>query len=212
MNASEDCAQAHGASLLGKKAGSFGHINAFSFYPTKNLGALGDGGAVTTDNFALAEKIRLLRNYGSLEKNCHEIIGFNKKLDELQAAFLRIKLKHLDQMNRHKANLASLYLNHLKDEFIKPILQEGYKDAWHIFTIRHPEREQLRAYLKNHGVETLIHYPTPPHMQKALKNRFQGQSFSISEEIHRTILSLPCSFIHSEEEILKVINLLNQFP
>jgi dTDP-4-amino-4,6-dideoxygalactose transaminase len=207
----EDCAQAHGANFLGKRAGSFGDINAFSFYPTKNLGALGDGGAITTDDPILYEKIRMLRNYGSKEKNCHEVVGFNNRLDELQAAFLRIKLRYLNRINQHKAKLATLYLQHLPSELIQPVVTAGYEDVWHIFPIRHPARNELKSHLKINGVETLIHYPTPPHRQNALKGRFENQSFPISDELHQTILSLPCSSIHTEDEILEVAQLINQF-
>jgi dTDP-4-amino-4,6-dideoxygalactose transaminase len=207
----EDCAQAHGASVLGKKAGSFGDINAFSFYPTKNLGALGDGGAITTDDPDLYEKLRKLRNYGSMDKNVHELIGFNHRLDEMQAAFLRIKLKALDQINRHKSKLAKLYLERLSPEFNQPICERGYEDVWHIFPIRHPARDELKSYLKKEGVETLIHYPTPPHRQRALRGKIKEQYFPISDEIHRTILSLPCSYIHSEQEILEVADIANRF-
>ncbi|HSX10697.1 MAG TPA: DegT/DnrJ/EryC1/StrS family aminotransferase [Chlamydiales bacterium] len=201
----EDCAQAHGASYLGKKAGSFGDINAFSFYPTKNLGALGDGGAITTDDPLLFEKVCLMRNYGSKGKNHHEIVGYNHRLDELQAAFLRIKLKRLDEINRHKAKLAALYLRYLPSDLILPVVENGYEDVWHIFAIRHPDRDGWKSYLQENQIETMIHYPIPPHKQKALQGKLQEELFPLSEEIHRTILSLPCSFMHSEEEILRVI-------
>ena len=207
----EDCAQALGANFLGKKAGSFGDVSAFSFYPTKNLGALGDGGAITTDDPLLFEKTRILRNYGCRDKNDHELLGFSNRLDEMQAAFLRIKLRHLDNINGHKAELAALYLQHLSPEFIKPIRETGYEDVWHIFPIRYAARDKLRDYLKKRGVKTLIHYPTPPHRQKILIERFKNETFPISDEIHRTILSLPCSFMHSKNEILEVIQLLNHF-
>ncbi len=206
----EDCAQAHGASLFSKKAGSFGHLNAFSFYPTKNLGALGDGGAITTDDPLLFERICMLRNYGSRKKNHHELIGFNHRLDELQAAFLRIKLKYLDKINKHKAKLAALYLEHLSPALIKPTVEKGYEDAWHIFPIRHSQRNLLKSKLKKDGIETLIHYPIPPHMQKAFQGKFRKESYPICEEIHNTVLSLPCSSIHSESEIMQVIQSVNQ--
>lgn len=204
----EDCAQAHGAHFLGKKAGGFGDVNAFSFYPTKNLGALGDGGAITTDDPIMYEKIRMLRNYGSREKNVHELIGFNHRLDELQAAFLRIKLRYLDQINHHKSKLARLYLEHLSLEFILPVTERGYEDVWHIFAIRHSARDELKSFLKEKGIETLIHYPTPPHRQRAF--HWKGD-FPIADEIHQTILSLPCSFIHSEREILEIADITNRF-
>lgn len=207
----EDCAQAHGAHFLGQKAGSFGDVNAFSFYPTKNLGALGDGGAITTQDPVLFEKISLLRNYGSKVKNHHELVGFNHRLDEMQAAFLRVKLKHLDRINRHKEGLAALYLKHLSPKFIGSTEEAGYGDAWHIFPIRHPKRDLLKTHLEQQGIKTLIHYPIPPHRQKALEGMFEEGGYPIADEIHQTILSLPCSSIHTQEEIFRVIEMVNRW-
>ncbi|MGF1534214.1 MAG: DegT/DnrJ/EryC1/StrS family aminotransferase [Bernardetiaceae bacterium] len=207
----EDAAQAHGASLNGQKAGSFGNLAAFSFYPTKNLGALGDGGCVTTNDDILAEKIRVLRNYGSKIKYHNQTIGYNSRLDEMQAAFLSIKLEKLDQINDHKRDLASLYLQHLTSDFVLPVLEKGYHDVYHIFPIRHPERDRLRAYLLEQGIKTEIHYPIPPHQQQALKGLFEGDRFPITEAIHQSILSLPISYAHTAEEILRVIDALRHF-
>jgi dTDP-4-amino-4,6-dideoxygalactose transaminase len=207
----EDCAQAHGASLKGKKAGTFGDFGAFSFYPTKNLGALGDGGCLTTDSDELRSKIARLRNYGSDRKYFNEVIGVNSRLDELQAAFLRVKLRALDRINEHKRSLASLYHQGLKNDFIKPVLHPDYQDVYHIYNVRHPKRDALRAYLDRHDVKTEIHYPVPPHRQVALRSYFEGASFPRSEEIHSTTLSLPVSFIHSTDEVLHVIELMNAF-
>jgi dTDP-4-amino-4,6-dideoxygalactose transaminase len=208
----EDCAQAHGAMYKNKKVGSFGDFGAFSFYPTKNLGALGDAGAITTDNENLASTIRKLRNYGSSVKYYNEIIGFNSRLDEIQAGFLSIKLSKLDEINRHKRKLADIYLKNLKDEFIKPLIQQDYYDVYHIFNIRHPERDRLREYLLRNGIKTEIHYPVPPHRQKALEGIFDTKmKYPVSEEIHSSTLSLPISYGHTEDEIKKVVEVINNF-
>ncbi|RXF69201.1 DegT/DnrJ/EryC1/StrS family aminotransferase [Arcticibacter tournemirensis] len=206
----EDCAQSHGAEYKGKKTGTFGDFGAFSFYPTKNLGALGDGGALTCSNSALIEKVKTLRNYGSKEKYVNELVGYNSRLDEIQAAFLSIKLRSLDAINKHKRALASLYQQNLKDDFIKPLIQPDHYDVYHIYAVRHPQRTKLREYLLKHGVKTEVHYPVPPHQQKALQDRLKG-SYPISEEIHRTTLSLPVSYFHTEDQIYTVIKLLNSF-
>lgn len=206
----EDCAQSHGAKYKGKATGSFGNLGAFSFYPTKNLGALGDSGAVVSDNKDLADRIKTMRNYGSRMKYYNELIGFNSRLDELQAGFLRVKLKKLDHINEHKRKLAKLYLDNLKSEFIKPVVQEGYYDVYYVFAIRHPARDELKEYLKKNDIITEVHYPVPPHKQNALK-MFSGQRFPLSEEIHNTILTLPCAYFHTEEDIMRVIEVLNKF-
>lgn len=207
----EDCAQSHGATYKGKKTGTFGDFGAFSFYPTKNLGALGDAGAVVTDNPELYEKVNALRNYGSKVKYFNEYIGTNSRLDEIQAGFLSIKLKKLDEINQHKRRLASLYHQNLREDFIKPVLQEDYFDVYHIYNIRHPERDRLREHLLKNGVKTEIHYPVPPHQQKALEGNYVGKNYPISEEIHKTTLSLPISYCHTEGEIMQVIEFMNDF-
>lgn len=206
----EDASQAHGASLKDQKAGSFGDLACFSFYPTKNLGALGDAGAITTSDVFLTEKIKMLRNYGSKKKYENDLIGFNTRLDELQAGFLNVKLKYLDQINAHKQGLAKLYLENLKEDFIRPILQEGYEDVFHIFNIRHPQRDKLRAYLLANEIQTEIHYPIPPHRQMALQNILKGD-YPIADKIHQTTLSLPIAYHHTENDIAKVIEVMNQF-
>jgi dTDP-4-amino-4,6-dideoxygalactose transaminase len=205
----EDCAQAHGAMYKGKKVGTFG-IGCFSFYPTKNLGALGDGGAIVTNNDELAEKIRALRNYGSSKKYYNDYIGYNSRLDELQAAFLRIKLKYLDDINNHKRKLAKIYFENLSDVFVKPAVHKDYFDVYHIFNIRHPERDKIREYLFQNGIKTEIHYPVPPHKQRAFQGVIEGE-YPISEEIHNTTLSLPIAYFHTEEDILKVCEVLNKY-
>ncbi|QHS56345.1 DegT/DnrJ/EryC1/StrS family aminotransferase [Mucilaginibacter sp. 14171R-50] len=207
----EDCAQAHGAEHFGKKAGNWGITGAFSFYPTKNLGALGDGGAITTSDDELAEKLRSLRNYGSKVKYHNDHIGYNSRLDELQAAFLRKKLVKLNDINRHKNELASIYFDKLKDRFIKPIIEAENKDVFHIYNIRCDMRDRLSAFLKDKGILTEIHYPIPPHKQQAYKHLFKGQDFPLSEQIHATTLSLPISYCHTPQQISYVADCINSF-
>lgn len=207
----EDCAQSHGAKYFGKLTGTFGEFGAFSFYPTKNLGALGDAGAVLTDDDSLAQSILRLRNYGSDVKYYNEIVGYNSRLQEMQAGFLSIKLKHLNEINDHKRKLAKIYLDNLKDDFIKPVVNENYYDVFHIFNIRHPKRDELKNYLLKNEIKTDIHYPVPPHKQKAMEGIITENNFPISEEIHATTLSLPISFFHKEEDIYKVVEVLNKF-
>lgn len=203
----EDVAQAHGAKYKGKNTGSFG-IGCFSFYPTKNLGALGDAGAITTDDGNLATILKSLRNYGSSKKYYNEFLGYNSRLDEIQAGFLSIKLKILDDINNHKRSLAKLYLENLDSKFIKPIEHNDYFDVYHIFNIRHEKRDQLKDYLLKNGIHTEIHYPFSPHKQKALQGIIKGE-YPISENIHNTTLSLPISYYHSKEDVLRVCNVMN---
>lgn len=208
----EDCAQAHGASFKAKKTGTFGDFGAFSFYPTKNLGALGDAGCLTTDSQELKTKIQRLRNYGSDRKYYNEVIGVNSRLDELQASFLRIKLKSLDKINEHKRRLAEIYTRELKDDFIKPIVRADYYDVYHIYNIRHAKRDALKAYLLKNEISSDIHYPVAPHRQTAMKDVLnQKNGYPISEEIHATTLSLPISFIHTENDIARVVEIMNRF-
>jgi len=208
----EDAAQAHGAALNGKKAGTWGDLTAFSFYPTKNLGSLGDAGAVTTNNEYYAEKIRTLRNYGSKKKYYNELVGVNSRLDELQAGFLRIKLKYLDKINSHKNKLAAIYNEELsEDKFIKPLIDKNYYHVYHIYNIRHNERDRLKGYLEKNGIKTDIHYPVAPNRQQAMFGILDGQETPIAQEIHSTTLSLPLSFCHSESDILSVCKALRDF-
>ncbi len=206
----EDCAQSHGAKYKNKLTGTFGHLAAFSFYPTKNLGALGDGGAVITNDDDLASIVKRLRNYGSDIKYYNELVGFNSRLDEIQAGFLAIKLKQLDKINSHKRKLAEIYLQNLKDDFILPNSHPDFFDVFHIFNVRHPQRDKLKEYLLKNEIKTEIHYPLPPHHQKAMKGIIEG-SYPISEEIHKTTLSLPISFFHTEDDIYKVVEVMNNF-
>jgi len=207
----EDCAQAHGARFKNKKAGNWGHYGAHSFYPTKNLGAIGDAGAVTCNDEALKKKIVSLRNYGSAVKYHNEIAGYNSRLDELQAAFLSVKLKKLDAINEHKRKLAAIFLTHLKNDFIKPAVHPDYYDVYHIFTIRHPQRDQLKTYILTPDVKTEIHYPIAPNNQQAMIGILDHQPTPIAEEIHQTTLSLPISYCHTEEDVFNVTELMNKF-
>ena len=195
-----------------KKAGTFGDFGCFSFFPTKNLGALGDAGAITTDNDELADKIITLRNYGSKIKYYNDLVGYNSRLDEVQAAFLSVKLKYLDKINNHKRNLSKIYFDLLDEKYIKPIRDNDYFDIYHIYNIRHKKRDELREYLLKNDVKTEIHYPLPPHKQKALAHLNWEKSFPISEEIHNTTLSLPISYYHNEEDIKTVSGIVNKFP
>jgi dTDP-4-amino-4,6-dideoxygalactose transaminase len=206
----EDCAQAHGASYKGKKTGTFGDLAAFSFYPTKNLGCLGDGGAIVTNNEQYFKKARMLRNYGSEVKYYNEYVGVNSRLDEIQAAFLRVKLKHLDEIVSHKNKLAKIYMNGLSHKFITPVANPDFYDSFHIFSIRHKRRERLKKFLLDHEIRTEIHYPLPPHKQNALAE-MNSLSFPLSEEIHNTTLSLPVSSFHSVEDIQHVVEILDDF-
>lgn len=207
----EDCAQSHGATYKGKLTGTFGDFGAFSFYPTKNLGALGDAGAVLTNNDELALAIKRLRNYGSDIKYYNELVGYNSRLDEVQAGFLSIKLKSLNTINEHKRKLAQIYFDNLKSDFILPQQHPDYLDVFHIFAIRHEQRDKLKDYLMKQGIKTEIHYPVPPHKQKAMVGILDNESYAISEEIHATELSLPISYFHTEEEIYQVVEVMNKF-
>jgi dTDP-4-amino-4,6-dideoxygalactose transaminase len=208
----EDCAQAHGAIYKNKRVGTWGKFGAFSFYPTKNLGALGDAGAITTDDYEMYVKLKALRNYGSQEKYYNQYLGLNSRLDELQAAFLRVKLKYLDAINLHKAELAELYQKHIKNsQVILPVASKQDEAVYHIYNIRCQRRDELKEFLLKKGIKTEIHYPIPPHLQDAYKHLFQEKSYLISEEIHRTTLSLPISYFHTKEEIIFVAKTINDF-
>lgn len=208
----EDCAQAHGASQDQRQAGTWGNLGAYSFYPTKNLGALGDAGAVITNNAGKARAIATLRNYGSEKKYHNSMIGVNSRLDELQAAFLRVKLAKLHEVIRKKRRLAAVYLDQLKSpDLILPKAQKGFHDTFHIFAARHPARDRLRAHLAARGIGTEIHYPIPPARQRGLQNIFRGQKFPIADEIHRTELSLPISPMLKERHIVRICKAINAF-
>jgi dTDP-4-amino-4,6-dideoxygalactose transaminase len=207
----EDCAQAHGAKFKDTIAGNFGDFGAHSFYPTKNLGALADAGMVTCNEELLRDKIFSLRNYGSKIKYHNEFVGYNSRLDEIQAAFLSIKLKKLDDINSHKRKLATLYHEGLKEDFIKPQIHPDFFDVYHIYNIRHTKRDLIKQFLLKKEILTEIHYPIPPNKQKAMSGILDKEATPISEEIHSTTLSLPISYYHTEEDVLKVIETINQF-
>lgn len=211
----EDSAQSHGAQIQGKKAGNWGDASGFSFYPGKNLGALGDAGAITTNDAELATMLKALRNYGSHEKYKNLVPGVNSRLDEIQAAILDIKLNYLDQETQHRRHIASLYLNGIKNPLIQLPLNDmsaetNKQHVWHLFVIRTEHREALQKYLLEHGIQTLIHYPIPPHKQQAYKE-WNDLSYPISEKIHAEVLSLPIGPTLSLEEAQKVVDLCNQF-
>lgn len=189
----EDAAQAHGARVSGRRAGSLGSAAAWSFYPSKNLGALGDAGAVTTDDRQLAGRVRRLRNYGSRERNVHDERGRNSRLDEIQAAVLSVKLGHLEEWNARRRSLAAAYVSGLANvDVILPYVPPWAEPVWHLFVIRVRERDRLRASLEDAGVETLVHYPTPPHLQGAYEDLgLPAGSLPVAEGIHREVLSLP---------------------
>jgi len=202
----EDAAQSHGAILNNSKSKN---TQAFSFYPGKNLGALGDGGAVVTNDEKLAEVLFSLRNYGSEVKYYNDFIGVNSRLDELQAAFLNVKLPNLDSDNQHRKTIANRYLSEIKnDKIMLPFWDFSDNHVFHLFVIRTPKRSELQDYLKQNGIETILHYPVPPHKQKAFKN-WNHLSFPITEKIHNEILSLPISPIMTADEVDFVIQKLN---
>jgi dTDP-4-amino-4,6-dideoxygalactose transaminase len=187
----EDAAQAHGARYKGRRVGSLGHAAATSFYPGKNLGALGDGGAVLTNDNALAAKIRRLRNYGSVVKYQHDSIGYNSRLDEMQAAFLRAKLPVLDQWNTRRREIAAQYSSFLSNcGLTLPTVSEFSEPVWHLYVIRSEQREALRTYLSTRGISTVIHYPIPPHRQ-ACYSEFKNRMMPIADELATQVLSLP---------------------
>ncbi len=207
----EDSAQAHGAIYQNKRVGNLSDASAFSFYPGKNLGALGDAGAVTTNDKELYKKIKAIANYGSDYKYHHIYKGVNSRLDEIQAAVLDIKLKYLDADNTKRREIAEYYQENIKNpKIILPKTYDKEAHVWHVFVIRCNDRENLQKHLEEHDIQTLIHYPTPPHKQGAY-NEWNNLSFPISEEIHRTILSLPVSPVMTEEEVKKVVGVVNDW-
>ena len=209
----EDCAQAHGATYKGKKIGSFGNAAGFSFYPGKNLGALGDAGATVTNDKKLSDKIRALGNYGSDYKYHHIYQGNNSRLDEMQAAFLSAKLPHLDKINIERRKIADKYLTGINNpEVILPYIPENMSPVWHIFGIRCTRRDELESFLNERGIGTNKHYPIPIHLQECYKNLgFKRGDFPIAEEISATELSIPMYYGMAEEEIQYVIDIINEF-
>ncbi len=207
----EDAAQAHGAVFQNKKAGNISDAAAFSFYPTKNLGALGDAGAVTTNDEQLANLIQKLKNYGQEKKYISKYKGINSRLDEIQAAFLNIKLAYLDEINRKRRKNARFYMNNIKNnKIILPTAKTEAQHVFHQFVVRTAERDNFRKYLLQNAVETLVHYPVAPHRQEAYKE-WQEQSYPVSEKIHREIVSLPIHENLTETEIFSIIEKINRF-
>jgi dTDP-4-amino-4,6-dideoxygalactose transaminase len=214
----EDNAQAQGASYKGRRTGGLGHAAGNSFYPGKNLGAFGDAGAVTTNDADLADRVCTLRNYGSRRKYYNDLKGFNSRLDELQAAFLRVKLSKLDEWNERRSKIAAVYLDGLKAEsgkqeaeIVLPFVPEWAQPVWHLFVIRHPSRDALQQKLAEAGIGTLIHYPVPPHLSGAYANGKCGNGdFPIAEEMATTLLSLPMGphlRMHQAESVISEINM-----
>jgi dTDP-4-amino-4,6-dideoxygalactose transaminase len=210
----EDNAQAHLSSYKGKLTGSFGDVNGTSFYPGKNLGALGDAGAVTTDNEIIARKIETLRNYGSQKKYFNEVIGYNNRLDELQAAFLSVKLKHLEKWTIERREIANSYTSQLKGigDLVLPRLATGATHSYHLYVIRTSKRDDLKTFLEQNGISTMIHYPIPPHLQQAYKYLgYKKGYFPIAEEIAETCLSLPIWPGMNPKSIIQVCQQISQF-
>lgn len=207
----EDSAQAHGAQINGRRAGSFGDASGFSFYPGKNLGALGDAAAVTTNDDELANTLRALRNYGSQEKYKNIYQGSNSRLDEIQAAMLSVKLNYLDKEIKQRQNVAQKYLTQINNPAVTlPTVQTASSHVWHLFVIRSAHRDSLKEYLHTQGIETLIHYPIPPHKQQCYQD-WNHLSLPITEQIHREVLSLPMSPVLAEQDIQMIIEKVNEF-
>jgi dTDP-4-amino-4,6-dideoxygalactose transaminase len=206
----EDCAQAHGTQYHGKSVGGLGHLSAFSFYPTKNLGAYGDGGAVLTNDSALANRVRLLRQYGWRENRISEQKGMNARLDEMQAAILRVKLRHLEKWNDRRRELAVLYNSLLADTLTLPIEPPETRHVYHQFVVRHPQRDALRIYLLEHGVHTQIHYPVPIHLQPAYRE-LAYNPLPVTESAANQILSLPLYPELQNEDVKRVCQVIQMF-
>jgi len=208
----EDACQAHGASIDGKKVGGFGTLGCFSFYPTKNLGCYGDGGAVVTDDEDLYDKLKLLRNYGQRDRYVHEIKGLNSRLDELQAAVLRVKLKKLNEWNLQRIKLAGYYDELiLNKDVVKLPRVDGFTNVYHLYVIRHPRRDELMQYLAKNGVQTLIHYPIPIHLQRSYAELGAKGDFPVSEKACNEVLSLPLYPELKEAELEYISDLINKF-
>lgn len=206
----EDAAQAHGAMYHGFKAGNLSDAAAFSFYPTKNLGALGDAGAVNTNDSDLARKIASLRNYGSTIKYYNDHIGTNSRLDELQAAILNVKLKYLETENQRRRELARFYLSEIKHpDLVLPNFKTLYEDAWHLFVVRHPKREQFIDFLMENGVQATVHYPIPAHKQRAY-SEYNHLNLPITERIHNEVISLPLNPTLTDKEAEYIVQVINQ--
>ena len=207
----EDSAQAHGAILNDKRAGSFGDAAGFSFYPGKNLGALGDAGCITTNDKDLYEKCKALANYGSDYKYHHIYKGINSRLDEIQAAILNVKLKYLEQDNEIRRSISKQYREQVDNSsIILPTVSSEESHVWHIFVVRTNNRGKLAEFLKERGIQTNIHYPIPPHQQKAY-SEYEGDSYPITEQIHKQVLSIPINPVLSQQDVQYIITCLNQY-
>lgn len=209
----EDAAQAHGANYYGKKAGSLGDAAGFSFYPGKNLGALGDGGAITTNDDKIAEKIRALRNYGSHKKYQNRFKGVNSRLDEIQAAILRVKLKYLNKDNEKRRQISEYYINNIiNNKVILPQIEnkDRLSHVWHLFVVKVNNRAQFQQYLSESGIQTVIHYPIAPHKQEAYQE-WNNCSFPISEQLHQTVISLPISPVLHLKDVKEITDFLNKY-
>jgi dTDP-4-amino-4,6-dideoxygalactose transaminase len=211
----EDNAQAQGARYKGRRTGSLGHAGATSFYPGKNLGAFGDAGAVTTNDDSLADRLRMLRNYGSKVKYQHELPGVNSRIDELQAGFLRVKLRHLDEWNTRRKSLAAFYISRLSSlniPLISPSVPPWADPVWHLFVIRHPRRDDLQKQLADQGIQTIIHYPIPPHLSGAYKDCGGGKGqMAIAEKMAHEVLSLPIGPHLRNDQVEYVASSLGHF-
>lgn len=205
----EDAAQAHGAQIGMKRAGNLGHAAGFSFYPTKNLGALGDAGAITTNDDELADRLRYWRNYGSAKKYVNDLPGHNSRLDEIQAAILLAKLAYLNTDNTRRRAIARRYLSEIRNPSLTlPPADQIDADCWHLFVMRHPQRDMFRAYMLDQGIQTDVHYPIPPHQQKAYA-QFAKLPLPIAEQLHREVVSLPLNPVLTEEEVTYIIQTIN---
>lgn len=209
----EDCAQSHGAKYKNKMTGSIGYVGCFSFYPSKNLGCFGDGGAIVTNDEKFAEKVKTFRNYGSQKRYYNETIGTNSRLDELQAALLRVKLKHLNELSVEREQLALRILNEVDNPLIElPKVAHDCTHVWHLFVVRSKMRNKLMHYLSEHEIQTLIHYPIPPHLQDAYKYLgYKNGDFPICEELSNQVLTLPLFNGMTKDELDYLIHTLNQF-
>jgi dTDP-4-amino-4,6-dideoxygalactose transaminase len=210
----EDNAQAHGAVFNGALTGGFGELNATSFYPSKNIGALGEAGAITTNDADLAHKVRVMRNYGSQQRYYNEIKGFNARIDELQAGLLSVKLKHIERWTAERQQIAAWYRAELADcqVITLPKIVEGATHVYHLFVIRHPQRDALQKHLQEQGIGTVIHYPIPPHLQEAYQDLGFGKGdFPLAEEIANTILSLPLYIGMTQEQVKYVAKAVKAF-
>ena len=208
----EDCAQAHGAKYKDKMIGTFG-IGCFSFYPSKNLGCFGDGGAISTNDKKLDRDFRVLRNYGSEKRYYNEVVGYNSRLDELQAGLLRVKLRHIFELEEEREKIAQRYLNEIKNPLIQlPRIRENCSHVWHLFVIRVENREKFQKYLEENGIGSVIHYPIPPHLSEAYKYlRYKEGDFPITENYAKTVLSLPLYNGMTKEELDYVIDIINKY-